>query len=161
MSASDLDPLLPAIVGECLRCHPAEACGLVLAGSKGALRFVAIENIAGSAAGSNTSSRTLRDGYVMDPKAMMAALQSADDAGESLAVIVHSHPEVGAYFSSEDKDMALGGGAEPLWPGVDYLVVSVRSQAGRKRVDEARLYRWSSARRDFDEIQVPGIAALS
>ncbi len=49
--------------------------------------------------------------------------------------------------------MALGGGDEPLWPGVQYLVVSVR----KGQVDGARIYAWDSARRDFSESEVAGI----
>jgi len=78
--------------------------------------------------------------------------------GEDLAIVwVDSHPDVGAYFSNEDRSMALGGGSDPLWPGVQYLVVSVR--AGR--VDGARIYRWDPARADFQEEEVPGIASDS
>jgi proteasome lid subunit RPN8/RPN11 len=81
----------------------------------------------------------------MDPNAQLAALQEIESKGGGLWGIVHSHPDVGAYFSKEDKDMALGGGAEPLWPGVRYVVISVR--AGR--VDGARLYSWDPSRGDF------------
>ena len=126
-------------------CYPDEGCGLVLKDAKGALTFRPIPNIAGS---TDTSSRTQRDGYVMDPKALLSAMQEGD-----LWAIVHSHPDVGAYFSKEDRDMALGDGEEPLWPGVRYLVVSVR--AGR--VEGARIYTWDSSRGDFAEEEVIGI----
>ena len=93
----------------------------------------------------------------MDPKALLTALESTEQAGGHLWAIVHSHPDVGAYFSREDKHMALGGGDEPLWPGVRYLVVSVRSGG----VDAARLYTWDASRRDFVEEEVRGIASFS
>ena len=51
--------------------------------------------------------------------------------------------------------MALGEEQEPLWPGVRYLVVSVR--AGN--VDGARLYTWDETGRDFREEEVRGIPA--
>ncbi len=137
--------------------YPAECCGLVLADARGALTFRPIANIAGTAEARGTSTRSGRDGYVMEPKALLRALEEAEQAGGRLWAIVHSHPEVGAYFSSEDRDMALGGGDEPLWPGVQYLVVSVRSG----RVDGARLYTWDPARKDFSEQEVTGIADLS
>ncbi|MBS2020864.1 MAG: M67 family metallopeptidase [Deltaproteobacteria bacterium] len=155
------ESVLRAIREECLRCHPAEACGLLIADAQGAPQFVAIQNIAGTQEGRRTSSRSGRDGYVMDPKAMMRALNDAEDSGGRLAAIVHSHPEVGAYFSKEDRDMALGGGDEPLWPGVEYLVVSVRTLEGKSSVDDARLYRWNQAKRDFDESQIKEITTLS
>lgn len=138
-------------------CYPAEGCGLLLADARGTLKFAPIANIAGSAAASATSGRTGRDGYVMDPKALLATLDAAERAGGRLYAIVHSHPDVGAYFSREDRDMALGGGEEPLWPDVRYLVVSVRSGS----VDRARFYTWDAARRDFLEEEVPEITQYS
>jgi adenylyltransferase/sulfurtransferase len=119
--------------------YPLECCGLLLRVG-GEMTFRPIANVAGT---TEISSRTARDGYVMDPKALLAALEE----GGELWGIVHSHPDVGAYFSSEDRDMALGGGSEPLWPGVRYVVISVR--AGR--VDGARIYSWDPSRRDFSE----------
>jgi len=134
--------------------YPAECCGLLLADVRGALRFQPIPNIAGTEAGKATSARSQRDGYVMEPKALLQALEATEQAGGSLWAIVHSHPDVGAYFSKEDKKMALGEGTEPLWPGVRYLVVSVRSG----QADGARLYTWDPTGGDFAEEEVPGIA---
>ncbi len=151
MQSSDLAPLLPAIALECQLRYPAEACGLILSSASGGLRFAAIPNIAGTSAASGTSSRTGRDGYVMDGPRLLAELEQAESTGGALVGIAHSHPDVGAYFSREDREMALGGGLEPLWPGVDYLVVSCR--AGR--TDDARLYRWDPTRGDFLEEILP------
>jgi len=136
---------------------PAECCGLLLADASGALRFEAIRNIAGTADGAATSGRSQRDGYVMDPKALLDALETVEQTGGRLWAIVHSHPDVDAYFSNEDKNMALGGEDAPLWPGVRYLVVSVR--AGR--ADDARIYTWDDASRDFREEKIPGIVGPS
>ena len=152
LQPSRLAALLPAMTAEASLRYPDEACGLILEGNGGALRFVAIPNIAGTAVGSQTSTRSGRDGYVMEPKALMAALGAAEDEGGGLRAIVHSHPDVGAYFSREDKQMALAGGDEPLWPGVDYLVISCRGG----RCDDARLYRWAGEARDFIELQITG-----
>jgi adenylyltransferase/sulfurtransferase len=137
--------------------YPAECCGLVLADARGALTFRPIANIAGTAEARGTSARSRRDGYVMDPKALLHAYEEMDQTGGRLWGIVHSHPDVGAYFSNEDRRMALDDQREPLHPGVHYLVVSVRSG----RVDGARLYTWDAARKDFSEQEVTGIADLS
>ena len=153
MTGRDLQPVMGAMAAHARSTYPAECCGLILAGAGGAVRFVPIANIAGTAAAAGNSQRTGRDGYVMDPKALLAALAEAEQGGGSLAAIVHSHPDVGAYFSGEDREMALGGGAEPLWPGVQYLVISCK-QGG---VDAARLYTWDPGRADFAEEQVPVI----
>jgi proteasome lid subunit RPN8/RPN11 len=151
------DDALREIARHARETYPAECCGFLLADASDALRFQAIPNIAGSAEGLATSDRTRRDGYVMDPKAVLQALEAADRSGGRLWGIVHSHPDVGAYFSSEDRNMALGGGEEPLWPGVRYLVVSVR--AGQ--VEGARLYAWDSSRHDFREEELPAITSFS
>lgn len=147
--------VLAQIVRHAAAIYPAECCGLLLADRAGSLRFRAIANVAGTAEGA-ASARSQRDGYVMDPKALLQALEEADREGGSLWGIVHSHPDVGAYFSREDKDKALWDG-EPVWPGARYLVVSVR--AGR--ADGARIYSWDARSRDFLEEDVAGIAELS
>ena len=143
--------LSPALLAE-LAAHaeaawPGECCGVLTDDREGSLEYIRIPNIAGTAAAGPTSSRGLQDGYVMEPRALMAALEAADARGGSLRAVVHSHPEVGAYFSAEDRRAALGGGDEPLWPGVAYLVLSCR----QKKVDDARLYCWDSLQRNFAE----------
>jgi adenylyltransferase/sulfurtransferase len=153
MSATDVEPLLPPIAAHARSTYPGECCGLIVADARGALRFVPIANVAGTDQAAGTSRRTRRDGYVMDPQAVLATLGEVEAQGGRLAAIVHSHPDVGAYFSKEDKDMALGGGDEPLWPGVEYLVVSCKSSG----VDDARLYRWDPGAGDFAEEQISGI----
>ena len=151
MTGQDLQPLMAQIAFHARSAYPAECCGLVVAGR--ALRFVPIANIAGTEAAAGNSRRSRRDGYVMDPKALLAALTEAEQGGGGLLAIVHSHPDVGAYFSREDREMALGGGADPLWPGVQYLVISCKDTG----VDAARLYTWDPALVDFAEEQVPVI----
>jgi len=139
-----------AIAEHMRACYPSEGAGLLIADAAGALRFVPIENIAGRADALETSRRTVRDGYVMDPKSLLAALDEAERGGGRLYAIVHSHPDVGAYFSKEDKAKALDDDGELLWPGVLYLVVSVRSGT----VDDARLYTWDAGKCDFLEQQI-------
>jgi adenylyltransferase/sulfurtransferase len=149
-------PLLRAIAAEASRAYPAEACGLLFAQASGGLRFVPIPNVAGTAAASETSARSRLDGYVMDPAVLLPTLEEAERAREPLAAIVHSHPDVGAYFSKEDREVAMGGGDSPLWPDVDYLVVSCKAGG----VDDARLYRWDSAISDFAETEICEISTI-
>ncbi|GAC1609230.1 MAG: Mov34/MPN/PAD-1 family protein [Myxococcales bacterium] len=157
MDAAKLSkPLLRAIAQEASRAYPAEACGLLFAERSGELRFVPVPNVAGTPGARDTSARGQRDGYVMDPGVLLPVLEAAESSGEPLAAIVHSHPDVGAYFSAEDRDVALGGGVSPLWPEVDYLVISCK----QGRVDDARLYRWDASAEDFMETQISEIADL-
>jgi proteasome lid subunit RPN8/RPN11 len=138
---------LDAMAAHASDAWPAECCGVVVGGGTLAQTYVRIPNIAGTAEGAETSSRGQRDGYVMDPQALMKAIESAEGHGGGLLAIVHSHPEVGAYFSAEDKRAALGGGDEPLWPDLVYVVVSCRQRA----VDGMRAFEWAESARDFRE----------
>ena len=119
-------------------CYPAEGCGLLFSDG----RFVPITNVAGK---DPVSRRTVADGYVMDAKEQYLAMENADRTGASVYAIVHSHPDVGAYFSKEDQRQALTDDGEPLWPGVRYLVVSVR----KGNVDGATFFTWNPQERGF------------
>ncbi len=110
--------------------YPNEACGLVFEGPAGR-RAQAMANALDlyHARDPDHFPRTARTGYLMEPREQLAALEAAEQAGERLCAIFHSHADVGAYFSEEDMAMALDDRGEPLQPGVEYLVLSVR--AGR------------------------------
>lgn len=68
------------------------------------------------------------------------------------AIIFHSHPEVGAYFSQDDRDMARlkdeDGALVERNPGVRHIVVSVR----QGKADGALMFAWNAETRDFDEV---------
>jgi [CysO sulfur-carrier protein]-S-L-cysteine hydrolase len=151
------DGVLREIAAHARSTYPAECCGVVLADRDERLRFVPIANIAGTDhPAAESSDRKATDGYVMDPTAFFRAYSIAEAEGGGLRILVHSHPDVGAYFSTEDKGKALTPDRQPWWPGVDYLVVSCR--AGQ--VDDAKLYSWDEKRSDFDETQVPITSAF-
>lgn len=63
----------------------------------------------------------------------------------SASVIYHSHPDVGAYFSNEDRDKALFCGI-PVYP-VSYLVIDVRNG----KAVEAVLFSYLDG--DFQQVQ--------
>jgi adenylyltransferase/sulfurtransferase len=118
------------------QCYPRECCGFVVEVA-GELRFFPVTNIAQGS-----------DEYEMEPTEQLRAEQAG-----RVAVIVHSHPDVGAYFSARDKDRALFEGKEPWYPGVQYLVVSVRNG----RVDGGKLFTWDPATKDFSGAETPEI----
>jgi proteasome lid subunit RPN8/RPN11 len=138
---------LAEIAAHLRACYPSEGCGLVFTDG----RFVPITNVAGR---DSVSARTTADGYVMDPKEHYLAFDAAERAGERLYAIVHSHPDVGVYFSKEDQRQALADDGEPIWTGVRYLVVSVRSG----NVDGASFFTWDSQGRAFVEEKLTEIA---
>lgn len=78
-------------------------------------------------------------------------LRSVREGGEP-RVIFHSHPEVGAYFSVSDREMARqpdeNGEIVERNPGVRHVVVSVR----QGKADGALMFAWNEETRDFDEV---------
>jgi proteasome lid subunit RPN8/RPN11 len=93
----------------------------------------------------------------MDPLEQLRVLREADDRGWEALAFYHSHPDHAAYFSAMDRERALMADGEPLWPGANYLVVSVMGG----RVCGTACYRWDAAHREFREHPVTGPAARS
>src|SRR3989442_7122883 len=71
------------------------------------------------------------------------------DKGFELSVIYHSHPDTDAYFSPTDNDQAAPPPTrEPVWPGITYVVLSVRKGCAH----EWAAFRWAEATGDFIEV---------
>ncbi|MDH5753163.1 MAG: Mov34/MPN/PAD-1 family protein, partial [Deltaproteobacteria bacterium] len=109
--------------------YPDEACG-VLSGpeqSDQAEEFHIVDNIINMLHEKDPREfpRTARDGYVLDPARMMKLERELKARGHRVQAIFHSHVDVGAYFSEEDRARATWAG-EPLLPGVSYLVCGIR-----------------------------------
>lgn len=98
--------------------------------------------------------RTAREGYYLDPLELYKLEKALQGRGHEVRVIYHSHPDVGAYFSAEDRQQATWAGA-PLHPGMAYLVCGIRGG----RPDGAVLAVFNEAARDFDEHPVEAAAA--
>lgn len=135
------------------RAYPEEGCGLILAGEGDAWRFHGCENVADKYHRLDPEHypRTARDFYMIDPMEFVRA----DERGDTLAVIVHSHPDVGDYFSAEDIAAATfpresdDEPLEPIYPDTDYLVVSVR----KGKADAATLFRFDQERGEFASVK--------
>lgn len=119
-------------------CYPNEGCGVILQGTDG-FRVAALENVYDRyhALDPDQFPRTARTAYLIEPAAWLNLSLEAERAGERIAFIVHSHCDVGAYFSHHDTEVAAPGGT-PLHPGVAYLVVAVNTGV----VDKARAFFW-------------------
>lgn len=142
-------PDLSALYAHLEAAYPNEGCGVILDGPSGA-RVVPLENVYDKYArvDPETYPRSARTAYLIDPKAWLKLSRELEETKERIAIIVHSHADVGAYFSDEDKAMAAPNG-EALHPGVDYLVVAVN----QGRAEAAKLYRFKN--RSFEEEIVP------
>lgn len=129
--------------------YPEEGCGLVLRLEDGTTRWMSCENLANKyhKLDPETYPRTAETFYMINPIEFVRA----SDRGEDVSVIVHSHADVGDYFSEEDVAAALmpqheDEPLEPAHPGVDYLVVSVREG----EADFVSIFRFDAESRNFE-----------
>jgi len=88
--------------------------------------------------------RTAETAYFIDPKDLLRIQKEARGKECEMRVIYHSHVNAGAYFSDEDRRIALSEG-EPAYPGVSYVVVSVRNG----KSESVSLFKWNEAKKDF------------
>lgn len=146
-------PLTPEQLGEIARLaeagYPDEVCGAVIGrrGEPATYEIRPLPNIAGRE-GSNAldgRARDARTAYLVDPLAEIRLLRELDDDGREIVALYHSHPETEAVFSALDREMALTPGGEPWWPGVSYLIVSVRGGTARTAV----YFTWDPAAGEF------------
>ncbi len=106
-----------------------EVCGFVVADSTGRLSVVVLPNVAESP----------RDRFLVDPAAHLALARRLRTDGGRIAAAFHSHVDGPARLSDEDLREALADG-EPVMPGVDLIVVGVRSGI----VQEIKVFEWRS-----------------
>lgn len=64
--------------------------------------------------------------YLMDPGDQLRAFRVMDERGLDLVGIYHSHPQTVAEPSRTDKERALDRDGNPLFPDVQYVIVSLR-----------------------------------
>lgn len=100
--------------------YPEECCGLIL--KQGIRPCKNIQNELNQRNSVNYP-RSAREGFTFSPEDSLFLSKNIDLANP-VKVIYHSHPNVGAYFSDEDKKNALFEG-EPIYP-VDHLVIDVQ-----------------------------------
>lgn len=139
-----MSPPLPEDLTEALghleSCYPDEGCGLLLYHPEsGRWRTQALKNAYDRyhARDPLRFPRTARTAYLFDPLEWLSVSEEADRRGEHVACVFHSHADVGAYFSAEDRVMAAPDG-EPVLPGVAYLVVAVN----QGKATAAKVFRW-------------------
>jgi len=123
--------ILEAIYAQARREFPNECCGYIL-GTGADAELVPCENWQDRyhAVDPETYSRTAATAYTFGPRDLRRMTESFDSP-RPVAIVYHSHPRVGAYFSEEDTRAALAAN----W-AVDYLVVDVQED----RVVEAVLF---------------------
>ena len=90
--------------------------------------------------------RDARTAYNISALELQKLLIEASSKGLIFKVLYHSHPEHDAYFSEEDTRMALFDGESPIYPGTQYLVVSVYN----KKVRDQALFDWNPETKTFE-----------
>lgn len=145
--------LLKNIVEWVEAAYPSEGCGLLLERPDGTHEVLGCENLADKyhALDPEAFPRTSRDFYMLNPMEFVRA----EERGDRVAAVFHSHPDVGDYFSAEDIAAALmprddeSEPLQPAHPGTDYLVVSVR----KGRADRATLFRFNDESETFEGVE--------
>jgi proteasome lid subunit RPN8/RPN11 len=133
---------------------PEECCGVLFATPDGqvARRMTNVQNRL-HAADPERHPRDARTAYQMEPRELLEVSRTGDRPGWRIVAFYHSHPDHGAYFSATDKAQALwgeGDEAEPSYPGVAWLVLSVYERTVR----DAKAFAWDEGARDFTEVAV-------
>ncbi|MCC3410389.1 MAG: Mov34/MPN/PAD-1 family protein [Microcoleus sp. PH2017_29_MFU_D_A] len=112
--------------------YPDECCGLIL--EKG---IRSCKNIQNQLHQSDpvTYPRSAREGFVFSSEDSLFLSRNIASVNPVKA-IYHSHPDVGAYFSNEDKKNALFDG-KPIYP-VDHLIIDIQ----RDEIICSKLFRF-------------------
>ena len=159
-----------AIGAQAVEEYPHESCGVVL--TRGAeRRLLRCRNIQNElhARDPLRHPRDARTAYYIDP-ADLLRLARLESEGFAVAVIYHSHIDVGAYFSATDKRQALLGedpqSHDPMYPEAAWVVTSVvaadepaNGDHAASRVAAMAAFRWDRATRDFQPIDLDVAAA--
>jgi [CysO sulfur-carrier protein]-S-L-cysteine hydrolase len=142
------DTVLAAIKKHAETDYPKECCGLIFRNNqkKTYSRIAACRNIQDDyhAKDPGHFPRTSKNAYFLDPKQLLALQKEARARQEEIGIIYHSHIDVSDQFSEEDFRMAVYEG-EPVYPGVNYLIASVK--AGK--VVSMSLFTWNSSLKQY------------
>ncbi|MSP16112.1 MAG: hypothetical protein EXR73_05775 [Myxococcales bacterium] len=139
------DALLAAAYRHARATFPAECVGWLVgpAGGDAVSALRPCENAYDAAAHPTANDRSVETAYALS----VADCRELDRAMSSAApprVLYHSHPNGRAYFSATDREVALGGWDEPVYP-LQQLVVGIDAAC----VVEARLFAWDADEREF------------
>jgi proteasome lid subunit RPN8/RPN11 len=131
------------------RDYPRETCGIMtgpIADKRLLTKVYPCRNVQDEYHALDPSSfpRTAQTAYFIDPQELLRIQRESREKACELRVIYHSHVNTGAYFSEEDQRIALSEG-KPSYPGVSYLVISVREG----KAGEAFLFNWEEKSRNF------------
>ncbi len=145
------EPLIQSVIQHAESEYPKECCGFLLGTSRDAALLTAVvpcRNIQDQlhAEDSLRYPRRARSAYFIAPEDLLSVERRTRSGDEQIRGIYHSHIDAGAYFSDEDKKMAVFEG-EPVYPGVFQAVVSVL----QGKAAQVKVFLWNSSKGEFGE----------
>ena len=127
--------------------YPYECCGVILESTPEEDQIVLqCKNIQDELHKSDPEgySRDARTAYTISPADLLKINRMTEKQGYKLKAIYHSHPDHDAYFSEEDHSFATFNN-EPAYPGIEYIIVSIRE----KKVKEVVCFTWESKQKRY------------
>jgi proteasome lid subunit RPN8/RPN11 len=142
--------LLRVIHFQAMEEYPDECCGVILGHPKNkdediVFRCTNIQNQEHERDPENFP-RDAKTAFTIDPKDLFAIEKKIRTHGWAIKTFYHSHPEHDAYFSDEDKKMALSEGGDPWYPDATHLVISVYNG----EIKDQALFAWDSENNKFE-----------
>jgi len=90
--------------------------------------------------------RTSREAFYIDDAELFSVYRHIAEREYHIVGVYHSHIDVDAFFSDEDRRLAIVNG-EPVWPEAHYVILSV-SKSGMEHIN---CYHWNCEQSDFVE----------
>lgn len=122
--------------------YPRECIGAIIGGGRDPLknRLIRLKNVQDKMHHDDPGhfNRDARTGYFVDPKQVFDLAREVEREGLKIIAFYHSHPDHKCFFSQEDHNGAVMWG-EPVYPGVDYIVISVI----KGEVKDAVTFSWN------------------
>ena len=138
--------LLLEVFQHARECYPEECCGLLTGTDRGdPVRVIRCSNVQSARVARGESVLDASRAFWIDEQELLNALRGAEQRGERLVVVYHSHVDTAAYLSFTDLEGALGPDGRPIYAGAAQLVVSVQESG----VQSAALFEWDESERRF------------
>jgi proteasome lid subunit RPN8/RPN11 len=101
--------LLLEVFQHARECYPEECCGLLTGTDRGdPVRVIRCSNVQSARVARGESVLDARRAFWIDEQELLNALRGAEQRGERLVVVYHSHVDTAAYLSFTDLEGALG-----------------------------------------------------
>ena len=135
--------------------YPYESCGVIVV-RDGERRQLACRNQQNEqhARDPQKYPRDARKAYLIHSDDLRQIYELLED-GFAMAVIYHSHVDVGAYFSETDRSGAAPFGV-PTYPQAIYVVTSVVE----RRVDAMAAFQWDAEKNNFLAVEDASLAVV-